>query len=162
VNLNAAQMPGQLAELMFNGYSSVTLKFISGTGLPFARTASRPSRDTRPCDHVSHPQRSTTANTVRKRVDFGLGPRLVGPPRAIAAALDYAFAARYSHQFFQDSEAQEPHDKVRPEMAQARDAAGRLPAAIEAGDSDTAKSGYKVLKSSCFNCHREYRANTRK
>ena len=77
-------------------------------------------------------------------------------------SLDSAFAARYLHQLFQDSEAQEPRDKVRPEMAQARDAAGQLAAAIEAGDSDTAKSEYKVLKSSCFNCHREYRKNTRK
>tara|TARA_B100000809_G_scaffold171632_1_gene168954 strand:+ start:212 stop:370 length:159 start_codon:yes stop_codon:yes gene_type:complete len=34
--------------------------------------------------------------------------------------------------------------------------------AIETGGRDTAKSEYKVLKSSCFNCHREYRANTRK
>ena len=162
MNLNAAQMPGQLAELTFKGYSPVTLKFISGAGLPLAQTAPRSSRDTRPCDRVSHPQRSTTANTVRKRVDFGLGPRLVGPPRAIAAALDAAFADRSLHQLFQDSEAQEPRDKVRSEMAQARDAAGQLAAAIEAGDSDTAKSEYKVLKSSCFNCHREYRKNTRK
>ncbi|MDP7396474.1 MAG: hypothetical protein QGF67_12285 [Lentisphaeria bacterium] len=30
---NAAQMPGQLAELTFKGYSPVAMKFISGAGL---------------------------------------------------------------------------------------------------------------------------------
>jgi len=91
------------------------------------------------------------------------GPNICERIRIRSVALrDSAFAARYLHQLFQDSEAQEPRDKVRPEMAQARDAAGQLAAAIEAGDSDTAKSEYKVLKSSCFNCHREYRKNTRK
>jgi|GEM_PF-1818548 hypothetical protein len=38
----------------------------------------------------------------------------------------------------------------------------RESAAIETSGRDTAKSEYKVLKSSGFNCHREYRKTTRK
>ncbi|MDP7396473.1 MAG: hypothetical protein QGF67_12290 [Lentisphaeria bacterium] len=66
-------------------------------------------------------------NTVRKRVDFGLGPRLVGPPRAIAAALDAAFAERYLHQLSQGREAQEPRSKVRPEWPGPQTLTGNWP-----------------------------------